>query len=39
MAERQRTRLSISGIASLAWSHVWNDLGKAHALSLILTML
>ena len=38
VAERQRTRLSISEIVSLAWSHVWTDLGKAHALSLILTM-
>ena len=39
VAERQRTRLSISGIVSLAWSHVWNHLDKVHALSLILTML
>lgn len=39
MAEQQRTRLSISGIVSLTWSHVWNHLGKAHALSLILAML
>lgn len=32
--EQQRTRLSISGVVFSAWSHIWDDLGKAHAFSL-----
>lgn len=34
-SEQQRTRLSISGVVLPAWPRIWDDLGKAHAFSLL----